>query len=158
MRYLATIALAALLASCTTVQQEEVDPDKQFGHRVEENRDGRVTTVIGPEDGSQVYRYTDAHVDEVHVRPAPERGEPVAVEILVKGAFPDSCTELHNAGQSRGGNIVDVTLTTRRPQGAMCAAVIRPFRFYLMLDGEYAPGPYTVKVNGQAHPFEIRTP
>ncbi|MBO6575728.1 MAG: hypothetical protein JJ896_12060 [Rhodothermales bacterium] len=152
------IVLSCFLAGCvSTAGNEPMDPDKQFGHRETDTNDGRVTTVIGPEDGSQTYRYARAQVEEVHVRPGPRSGDPVPVEILVKGAFPDSCTELHEAEQVRSGNIVEVTLTTRRPQGALCAAVIRPYRFYLLLSGQYAAGPYTIKVNEAAFPFEIRS-
>ncbi|MFT5142457.1 MAG: hypothetical protein ACI80V_001353 [Rhodothermales bacterium] len=149
---------AGLVAGCTSVRQETPDPDGEFGTRVTEQEDGRITTVIGPEDGTEVYRYADAFTDDVRVRPEPESSEPVAVEVLIKGAFPDSCTELHEAGQTRAGNIVNVTLRTRRPQGALCAAVIKPYRFYLLLEGGFAPGPYTVKVNGGAHPFEVKAP
>jgi hypothetical protein len=149
---------AGLVAGCTSARQETPDPEGDFGTRSPEQEDGRTTTVIGPEDGSQVYRYADAFTDHVRVRPEAVSSEPVAVEVLIEGAFPDSCTELHDANQTRSGNILEVTLRTRRPQGALCAAVIKPFRFYLLLDGAFSPGPYTLKVNGGAHPFEVKAP
>ena len=34
--------------------------------------------------------------------------------------------------------------------------VLRPFRFYLPLEGVFEPGSYTLKVNGAATPFRIR--
>lgn len=158
MRYLPAVLALLILAGCTTIRREEPAPETQFGHREEVSDDGRVTTVIAPADGSQVYRFRDASIEEVTVRPAPPSLQATPVEVLVKGAFPDSCTELHEAVQSRTAAIVSVKLTTRRPQGALCAAVIRPFRFYLLLEGSYEPGPYTLRLNGEAYPFEIRSP
>lgn len=158
MRALSFALVLVTLAGCTTVRRDNPTPETQFGQRDDTSEDGRVTTVIGPADGSQVYRYRDALVEEVFVRHAPPSDQPVAVEVLVKGAFPDSCTELHEATQERSANQISVTLRTRRPQGALCAAVIRPFRFYLELEGSYAPGNYTLSLNGGAHPFQIRAP
>jgi hypothetical protein len=154
---LALVAVAGL-ASCTNLRSAEPIPEDQFGHRADETEGGRITTVIGPEDESQVYRYADAFVDEVQVRPAPPAPGPVSVEILVKGAFPDACTDLHEVAQTRAGNLVEVILTTRRPQNALCASVLRPYRFYLLLEGDYAAGPYTLKLNGTVHPFEVHAP
>ena len=78
------------------------------------------------------------------------------VEVLIKGALPDACAALDEAEQARVVNLIDVTLTMRRPRGALCAQVVRPFRFYLPLDGTFPPGSYTLKVNGAAYPFRIR--
>ena len=35
-------------------------------------------------------------------------------------------------------------------------AVVRPFRFYLNLDGLYEPGAYTLKLNDRVFPFTLR--
>ena len=51
---------------------------------------------------------------------------------------------------------MEITLDTRRPRGALCAAVMRPYRFYLTLEGTYAAGPWTLKLNGAAYPFEVK--
>jgi len=144
-----------VLTSCAALGQTERDPTEQFGHRELESEGGRVTTVIEAADDTRAYRYADAFVDEVQVRPAPESAEPVAVEVLVKGAFPDACTELHEVSQVRSASLIDVNLKTRRPQNALCASVLRPYRFYLILEGTYAPGAYTLKLNGSVHAFEV---
>ena len=144
------------LVGCLSANKAQTEPDSTFGNRSEDGDEGRVTTVIGPAKGNQVYRYGEAFVDDVTVRPATGDALELPVEVLIKGAFPDSCTELHEANQVRSGNLIEVTLRTRRPQGAMCASVIRPFRFYLTLDGLFEAGPYTLKLNGGVHPFEVR--
>ena len=80
------------------------------------------------------------------------------VEVLIKGALPDACAELHRVTQQRTARLIDIQLTMRRPQGAVCATVVRPYRFYVLLDGLYEPGPYTLSVNGVVKPFEILAP
>ena len=117
-----------------------------------------LSCVAGPVP-ALAYLVTPAVLDSVAVRPAQRvapPGEAVPVEILVKGALPDACSELGEATQTRAMNLIDVTLTMRRPRGAACAQVVRPFRFYLPLDGTFPPGSYTLKVNGAAYPFRIR--
>jgi hypothetical protein len=32
---------------------------------------------------------------------------------------------------------------------------MRPYRFYLPLEGTYDAGPYTLKLNDQVHPFVV---
>jgi len=36
--------------------------------------------------------------------------------------------------------------------------VMRPYRFYLRLDGTYGEGSYTLKLNNRVFPFSVRTP
>lgn len=148
---------------CLSTSKTSIDPDDQFGHRVEgETPDGRRTIVIDPETSDREYRFFPATFQSINVRPASVRSASdqsgVSVEILVKGAFPDACTELHDVEQERAGNIIRVALRVRRPAGAVCASVLRPYRFYLELEGSYAVGAYSLFLNGKSHPFEIRGP
>lgn len=164
MRRLALAFLALVLAACAGSQPRAVPPDERFGHRYEaDSPDGRSTLVITAPDADS-YFYYPAAFDTLHVRPAPftagspSEGQQVPVEVLVKGALPDACMELHAVRQQRAGHLIDVELEMRRPEGAVCAAVVRPYRFYFLLDGLYGVGSYTLKVNGTVHPFEIRVP
>lgn len=139
----------------------ETSPDERFGHRYEgQAPDGRRTVSIDPAAGDNQYAYYPATVETVVIRPAPIPADDpeaaTAVEALVKGAFPDGCLQLHSFVQERTGNIVEATLQMRRPQGAVCTSVFRPYRFYVTLEGQYAPGHYTLKLNGRAVPFEVR--
>ena len=43
----------------------------------------------------------------------------------------------------------------RRRRGVLCASVVRPYRFYLVLEGQYEQGHYTLKINGVAHTFVV---
>ncbi len=150
-----------LFAGCLPSRPAELPPDDRFGNRIEgEGPDGRRTVVVTPPDSGRTYLYYPAVYDTVHVRPAApsDAHTPVPVEVLVKGAFPDACMEMHEVKQKRTGHLIEVTLTMRKPQGAVCASVLRPYRFYLSLEGLYEPGNYTLKLNGKAHPFTIRAP
>ncbi len=153
-----TVVILALGTGCQVARQGVRPPDEQFGHRVEGvDQEGRETVVLVPPSDEAEYRTDLAAYESVTVRPG--TADPdlagIAVEVLVKGAFPDACTELHDAAQVRSGNLIEVTLRTRRPQGAICATVLRPYRFYILLDGRFDPGPYTLTLNGDSHPFEV---
>ena len=143
----------------------ELPPDQRFGHRYEERGpDGRRTITIAPPDSATRDFYYPAPFDTVIIRPAPfvadvpAAEQEVAVEVLVKGAFPDACTELHAIDQERTAHLITATLEMRKPQGAICASVRRPYRFYVMLDGRYGVGHYTLKLNDKVVPFQIHAP
>ncbi len=166
-RYLAfpvsCIMLTAFVSACAVLKPAAPEVEDSFGHRVEgQTEDGRTTIAITPARDGVEYRLFDASYDNVTIRPAEvtaaNRASGVAVEVLVKGSFPDSCSELHEVDQQRAGNLILVTLTMRRPQGGVCASVLRPYRYYVDLDGNYIPGSYSMKLNDVSHPFVVNTP
>ncbi len=158
---LALVLAGAASAGCGLLRPKP-KPDHLFGTVAvpETAEDPDVLTVLPP-DGTRAYFTTEAPVTGVVPRiETPAEGAPPSdstrVEVLIRGSFPDACYELSGVTQSRVARLVDVTLTVRRPQGAFCATVVRPYRFYLMLDGRFARGPYTLTVNGTVAPFEVR--
>ena len=128
----------------------------RFGYRVG-STDGRETVLLEPVTDSTRYLVYPAVVDSIGVRPAarPAPGDAVAVEVLIQGALPDACAELTDVTQSRAGQFVTVDLMMRQPRETVCAAVVRPFRFYLMLDGPFEAGAYTLRLNGSVRPFQV---
>ena len=155
MRAAALLLLAAAACAAGCRPSAELAPEERYGYRPDE---ARQTLLIRPPDSTLAYYTYTAYFDTLFVRvgpPAPG-GAARPVEVLVKGALPDGCTELAGVEQKRMGHLVDVTLTTRRPRGAVCPQVVRPFRFYLDLEGLYEPGAYTLQVNDVVHPFEVR--
>lgn len=149
----------ALSAGCGTTTEAVVPPDEEFGHRFDGTApDGRTTYAIVPPDSGITYMYYPAVYDTVHVRHIPVAADLSQIEVLVKGSFPDSCTELHSVDQSRVEHIVTIDLQMRKPRGTVCASVMRPYRFYVLLDGQYDTGNYTLKLNGRVHNFVIREP
>lgn len=147
------------LAACAGSEQANTSDD-QYGHRYEGHApDGRETIIATEPDTTEQYITVPAVVDSVSVRPALNAinpGQEVAVEVLIKGALPDGCSELNEPTQSQIGHLIDVNLSVRRPRGAMCIEVVRPFRFYLPLDGHFSSGAYNLKINGRSHPFQIQ--
>ncbi len=81
---------------------------------------------------------------------------PVQIHLVAHGYFPDGCTTLHEVRQQRDGNTFTVTMTTQRPDGAMCTAVIVPFEETIPLDVRGLPaGTYMVMTNGITDTFTL---
>lgn len=154
---LLAVALGGTLAACGGSSATADGPNRdRFGYRVGTDPN-RETVLLQPISDSTRYLVYPAVVDSVAVRPAgrPATGDGVAVEVLVQGALPDACAELTDVTQSRDSHFVTVDLMMRQPRETVCAAVVRPFRFYLMLDGSYEAGSYTLRFNGDAVPFQV---
>lgn len=154
---LAVVAFAALAACSGASPSDATGPDRdRYGYRVASD-DGRETMLIRPISDSTRYLVYPAVVDSIAVRPAgrPAGEDAVAVEVLIKGALPDACAELTEVTQSRESHFVTVSLMMRQPRETVCAAVVRPFRFYLVLDGAYQAGSYTLRLNGKTVPFQV---
>lgn len=155
-----TVLLLGYVMACSgSNTATSTDPDMRFGHRHEGlPPDGyRTVTISMPEQG-RTFTYFPATFERVIVRPEPfhlER-DTVAVEILVKGSLPDACMELHAFDQERMGNIITATLQMRRGQSHVCVTARRPYRLYLMLEGGFVQGHYTLKLNDSAIPFMVR--
>lgn len=161
---LTCVLMSVALSACLGSREVEKPPDERYGHRFEsEGPEGRRTIAILPPDSAESYFYYPAVFDTVHVRPAPLTGDvavnsEVPVEILVKGSMPDGCTAMHDVSQERFGHIIHVRVEMRKPEGSVCTRVIRPYRFYLRLDGTYGEGHYTLKMNNRVFPFAVRPP
>ena len=151
-------ALLSLLALAACTGAGRATADQRYGTRTDGwGPDGRETLLLAPPaDSSGVFTYA-AVVDSVAVRAAAPGapGEAVPVEVLVKGALPDACSALDAVTQERTGHFVTMALTMHQPRGAVCAQVVRPFRFYVRLDGLFVPGSYTLRLNGRVTPFQI---
>ena len=154
------LALTFAVAGCGLVGGGSRREGARFGDRPGRTSDGgRETVLIAAPADSAGFLVFPAVVDSVAVRPefavlAP--GDSTAVEVLVKGALPDACAELSRVEQTRRLQSVTVALDMRLPRERVCAAVVRPYRFYLPLEGHYAAGSYVLTLNGTAHPFQIR--
>ncbi len=160
---LSVVVLGALFCSgCAASRDEAPPPGQQFGTRPPDDSTFERLEITQPDEDEAFY-ITPAVLNGVTLRIEPfEPGvlglEGTRVEALVTGAFPDACSALHTAAQERAMRLIDVTIEMRRPQGQMCATVVRPFRYYLLLDGTFTPGDYTLLVNGKEYPFVVRQP
>lgn len=161
---LAAFAAALALPACGLLKPT---PEQQFGvYPPSETPEDSDILVVTPPESGQAYFYANAPINDdlinptvpitVRFSPDPAHGDSTRVELLIRGALPDACYELHDVAQRRSFSVIDVTLRVRRPQGAICATVVRPFRYYLLLDGHFGPGPYSLYVNGTERPFAVR--
>ena len=152
--------LAVALAACgSSAETVTVDTDR-FGYRLTGAADGRPTVDVAPPDTTVRTLVFPVVVDSVGVRVAgrPAPGDGVTVEAVVLGAFPDACSVLSGVEHARAGRYVTAALTMRQPLETVCAAVVRPFRYYLTLPGAYPVGSYVLTVNGAAYPFQVLPP
>jgi len=150
------VMLVVLLAACSTTETVTVDDEgTDFGHRIEGETDGRRTVVITPAGNVNDFEVSPAPYETVDIRIGRKDVQGTPIELLIKGALPDACTELHGVNQTRNNGEVIVQIQSRRPGGALCATVIRPYRFYLALDGAFAPGRYALDLNGRSHQFSV---
>lgn len=80
---------------------------------------------------------------------------PVQVNVVVRGAVPDACTEIGEIAQQRIENEIEVTIMTTRDPAAFCAQVLTPVEETIALAGDFPPGEYTVTVNGMTEMFRV---
>lgn len=141
----------SILSSCTPKT-----PQTPFG--APESDPTRETIFIkAPQSGTD-YTYHTALVDELVVKqaPMPAGQTQTAIEVLIKGALNDGCTELHEAKQSRSGNQIKIVLGTRRPTNSICTMALRPYRFYLLLEEKLQVGNYTLALNDKTVSFSVK--
>ncbi len=104
-----------------------------------------------PADGE--YETGPVYVEEIEVQVG--EGLPAPVEVAVRGALPDACSELvEPADITVEGTRVTVRLASQRPRDLMCAEVLRAFDTTLDL-GTFEPGTYTLVVNDLETTFVV---
>ncbi len=103
--------------------------------------------------------------DEYEIKPAPihelkilfAESYPVQVMLYIKGGLADSATELNEIKvEKRLGNIIPVTVTTKRLKGAVAAQVYGYFERTVNLGSSFNSGEaYTVRVNDMTVDFTM---
>lgn len=95
-----------------------------------------------------------AKVDTVEVTLS--ESTPLQVRAVLKGNFPDSCTQVGKVQQTYGARLFTVVVTTERPKGAPCAEVLTPFTENIQLEAKgLTKGTYEVDVNGAKTTFTL---
>lgn len=90
-------------------------------------------------------------VDEVEVLIA--ESQPPQVSVRVKGTV-NPCTVVGAISQSRQGNLITVTITTRSTAD-VCIQLAVSVEENIRLDGSFPPGTYRVRVNGVERTFRV---
>lgn len=146
------LALVVGLSACGGSSEAVEAPT--FGTRVEE--EGRETLLITPPEAEEEFFYYPAYFSDVEVRYGRIQAGRRPVELLIRGALPDGCTELHHIEQEQNGHLIGVTFEMRKPKGAVCTQVVRPYRFYYTFEQPLAPGDYTLTLNDTVKPFTVQ--
>ena len=67
---------------------------------------------------------------------------------IVAGFYPEACSTFGGSAQEVDGNTIELTVTSTRPEGEVCAQVLTPMTEEVLLDTDGSdPGEYTVRVN-----------
>jgi hypothetical protein len=161
-RYIKTVVLPilSLIIGCggssnsTTTDAPSLSTTTSFEDLEDDERE---TVMIATADRSSgAFTINPAAFDTVIVRSVPaEENEARVVEALLKGSFPDGCTELHELEQTGSSDGQIATLTMRRPESAMCTQVVRPYRFFFRLDDRFSPGEYVLVMNDRSFEFKV---
>jgi hypothetical protein len=80
---------------------------------------------------------------------------PVQVEAHITGQLGDGCMSLGPITQTRSGNLIEVSVPAIRTQAEICTMVMQLIDERVTLEGEFAPGEYTVRVNGVETSFTV---
>lgn len=154
------LLLGLVWSGCGLLKPPPIPPERTYGERTDDVGTQTITSIPRSRTPDAQWHSFDAVIDSVYIRvqPVAERPRPdsASVEILVRGAFPDSCYEIAPITQTRTLNIISVEIRAQKPRGAVCMQVVRPFKFYWPLEGSFAPGSYGLNVNGKRLAFEVR--
>ncbi|MCY3978516.1 MAG: hypothetical protein OXG23_10495 [Chloroflexi bacterium] len=77
------------------------------------------------------------------------------ISLDVAGEHPDGCEYPVIVDQTRRGNTVDVEVYREVPADVICPMILKPYRDMISLDGEFAPGAYTINVNSHSQAVNI---
>jgi hypothetical protein len=92
------------------------------------------------------------HIDEVQISIA--ESYPEQIFVYIKGAFYNSCSELHDVEVEPDGATINITVTTERPINATGLGYLRVFEKNVNLGSKFYSGmTYTVDVNGVTATF-----
>jgi hypothetical protein len=106
---------------------------------------GSISLPAGGQGTLQVDR-VDVHVTA---------SAPRHVSVRVRGFLMDGCTSLEEIRQRRDGNTVTVTISTSHTGARACTQVAQLVDETIVLDGDFPPGAYVVRVNGVESRFRV---
>lgn len=100
------------------------------------------------------YTYGMANVESIDILTL--ESFPVQINVIAEGYLPDGCTEIDKINTQKEGNNFNITITTKRPEDAVCNQAIESFRETIPLKVRgLGAGNYTVYVNGVSGSFEL---
>ncbi len=91
----------------------------------------------------------------IRVAATVNRGQPAQISLQVEGEHPDGCDLPVHAEQSRTGDTVKVEIYRKVPADMICPMILRPYEGEIQLEGDFAPGSYTIMVNSHSQTLDI---
>jgi flagellar basal body L-ring protein FlgH len=99
------------------------------------------------------YEIKPAPVHEARVSIA--ESFPEQVFVYIKGGLSDGCTTFNDIQTVRCGDIITITVTTKRPKNAACPQIYGYFEQNVALGSDFTRGmEYVVDVNGTITSFK----
>jgi hypothetical protein len=92
-------------------------------------------------------------VEEVQVEIL--ESDPVQVVAVIKGGLGSGCLSLGEITQRRDGNTVEVTMLANHSGAEACTMIYQLVDERVPLEGPFAPGDYTLIVNGVERAFSV---
>jgi hypothetical protein len=80
---------------------------------------------------------------------------PPQVDAVITGTLPTACSTVDAVTQRREGNLVEVTVLARTRREQVCIAVVKGVTERVRLQGTFAAGEYTLRVNGVETRFSV---
>jgi hypothetical protein len=109
------------------------------------------TPSAGPTAPGGLGAGATGNVRITRVRAYIKDGRPQA---FVQGELGDGCNSLQGIGQQRTDSTFDISVTYKR-QGEVCTMIMQLLNEWVPLDGTFAPGSYTLRVNDQSFTFRL---
>jgi len=120
--------------------------------RIKHGKCWKVNFVIPKDPGDFII--DDMPVDDISIQLL--ESFPLQVHIEVNGILNDGCTTINEITQKRDGNTINIKITTKRPQDAVCIQVAKLVTERIALEGGFLPGHYKLIVNGVEKEFDIQ--
>jgi hypothetical protein len=131
---LMTCSLAIAAQGCSTLAQ-----------------DGESGLLDGPTAPSRLGADAERLVEVERVRVYVRDGR---LQAFVEGPLGDGCTSLKAVTQARAGNEVRIRLTSVRV-GEVCTMMLSYLKRWVLLEGMFPPGSYTVRANERSIRFQL---
>jgi len=97
-------------------------------------------------DDEPGYEIRNAPIHDVQISIA--ESFPEQIFVYIKGGLSDGCTSFNDYTVTRAGNTINITVTTIRPRGAICAQVYGFFERNINIGSDFISGQtYIVRVN-----------
>jgi hypothetical protein len=81
--------------------------------------------------------------------------DPVQVVAHIEGYMANGCYSLGEISQRRDGNQIEVTVLADHSGAEVCTMQLQPIDERVLLEGDFAPGEYTLRVNEVETRFRV---